>query len=86
MGYLMEARMDNMGFFTEENGVEYYHPDKNFLTEEMVRDCHAHGIGVNVWTVNKKELMEQLNNWNVDGIFTNFPDRAKELGLENKKS
>ena len=48
----------------------------------MVRDCHAHGIGVNVWTVNKKELMEQLNNWNVDGIFTNFPDRAKELGLE----
>jgi len=30
--------------------------------------------------------MEQLNNWNVDGIFTNFPDRAKELGLENKKS
>ena len=56
------------------------------MTEEMVRDCHAHGIGVNVWTVNKKELMEQLNNWNVDGIFTNFPDRAKELGLENKKS
>lgn len=86
MGYLMEARMDNMGFFTEENGVEYYHPDKNFLTEEMVRDCHAHGIGVNVWTVNKKELMKQLNNWNVDGIFTNFPDRAKELGIENKKS
>ena len=78
----LEERMDNMGFFTEENGVEYYHPDKNFLTEEMVRDCHAHGIGVNVWTVNKKELMEQLNNWNVDGIFTNFPDRAKELGLE----
>ena len=31
---------------------------------------------------NKKELMKQLNNWNVDGIFTNFPDRAKELGLE----
>ena len=82
MGYLMEARMDNMGFFTEENGVEYYHPDKNFLTEEMVQDCHAHGIGVNVWTVNKKDLMKQLNSWKVDGIFTNFPDRAKELGLE----
>ena len=29
--------------------------------------------------------MEQLNNWNVDGIFTNLPDSAKELGLENKK-
>lgn len=82
MGYLMEARMDNMGYFTEENGVEYYHPDKNFLTEEMVQDCHAHGIGVNVWTVNKKDLMKQLNSWKVDGIFTNFPDRAKELGLE----
>ena len=48
----------------------------------MVQDCHAHGIGVNVWTVNKKDLMKQLNSWKVDGIFTNFPDRAKELGLE----
>lgn len=36
-----------------------------------------HGIGVNVWTVNKKDLMKQLNSWKVDGIFTNFPDRAK---------
>lgn len=80
MGYLMEARMDNMGFFTEENGVEYYHPDKNFLTEGGAVVMRMGGV--NVWTVNKKELMEQLNNWNVDGIFTNFPDRAKELGLE----
>ena len=80
--HLEEKVMDNMGFFTKENGVEYYHPDKNFLTEEMVQDCHAHGIGVNVWTVNKKDLMKQLNSWKVDGIFTNFPDRAKELGLE----
>ena len=52
--------------------------------QPKVRKPHPilHGIGVNVWTVNKKELMKQLNNWNVDGIFTNFPDRAKELGLE----
>ena len=49
---------------------------------KKVQDCHAHGIGVNVWTVNKKDLMKQLNSWKVDGIFTNFPDRAKELGLE----
>ena len=64
-----------------KNSVYYYeHLEEKVI--DMVRDCHAHGIGVNVWTVNKKELMEQLNNWNVDGIFTNFPDRAKELGLE----
>lgn len=78
-GFLMEVRMDNMGAFTRENRVEFYHPDKNFLTEDQVKDCHDKGIGVNVWTVNKEKQMEQMAAWGVDGIFTNYPDKAKNL-------
>lgn len=80
-GFLMEVRMDNMGEFTRENQVEYYHPDLAFLTESHVRECHNSGVGVNVWTVNKKKEMKQMAEWGVDGIFTNYPDKANELGL-----
>lgn len=78
-GFLMEVRMDNMGALASENQVEYYHPDLNFLTEDQVEECHRNGVGVNVWTVNKKKHMKQLAQWKVDGIFTNYPDKARKL-------
>ena len=62
-----------------ENGVEFYHPDINFLTEEQVKECHEKGIGVNVWTVNKKKHMRRMAEWGVDGIITNFPNKAMKL-------
>lgn len=84
MGFLSETRVDNMGAFAKEYQVEYYHPDKSYLTENQVEDCHRKGIGVNVWTVNKKTDMERMAEWKVDGIFTNYPDKAKELKTKNK--
>lgn len=79
MGFLLENRVDNMGWFAKDCGMQYYHPDKEFLTRDQVEDCHDKGIGVNVWTVNKKQKMKELAEWNVDGIFTNYPDKAMKL-------
>lgn len=79
MGYLTEVHLEHMGFFAKENGIDYYHPDQTFLTKEMVDECHAYGIGVNVWTVNKEEKMKELKDWQVEGIITNFPDKAMEI-------
>ncbi|NCB91112.1 MAG: glycerophosphodiester phosphodiesterase [Clostridia bacterium] len=78
-GLLMETRMDNMGGFAKENGVEAYHPDLSYLSKDLVKDCHNRGIKVNVWTVNKKKDMKQMDKWKVDGVFTNYPDKAKKL-------
>jgi glycerophosphoryl diester phosphodiesterase len=30
-----------------------------------------------VWTVNREVEMKKLASWGVDGIITNYPDRAK---------
>ena len=49
------------------------------LTKEEIHNCHDKGIGVNVWTVNKKKHMKQMAEWEVDGIFTNYPNKAKKL-------
>lgn len=82
MGFLMETRMDNMGQFAKDNHIEYHHPDLTYLTKDMVEDCHSQGVGINVWTVNKKKHMKKLAKWKVDGIFTNYPNKAKKLRQE----
>jgi glycerophosphoryl diester phosphodiesterase len=44
-----------------------------FLTEKDVKQVHASGYKLYVYTVNKAEDKARMQNWGVDGIFTNFP-------------
>ncbi len=43
----------------------------------VVRSFHRRGWKVFVWTVNREVEMKRLVSWGVDGIITNYPDRAK---------
>lgn len=79
VGFLMETRMDNIAGLAWGNDVEFYHPGMKVLTKEEIKNCHEKGIGVNVWTVNKKKHMKRMAEWEVDGIFTNYPNKAKKL-------
>ncbi len=45
----------------------------------IIARLHREQLQVNVWTVNSPHRMKQLAQWGVDGIITNFPDRAREL-------
>lgn len=38
------------------------------------------------WTVNEIEDMKQLKGWGVDGIITDYPNRAAEIGLAIKRN
>jgi len=58
-------------------GVQAVHPNVNFITEEFVKNAHARGLLVRVYTVNDEPDFQQLHKWKVDGIFTDFPDRIK---------
>ena len=42
------------------------------LTKELLDLCHENGIKVNVWTVDDKDLAEELAAWGVDMITTNI--------------
>lgn len=51
-------------------------PCIDFISQELVNDAHAKGLKVFVWTVNHPEDIDRMKALNVDGIFTNFPDRV----------
>lgn len=42
-------------------------------SSRFVTDAHAHGIAVQVWTVNERAQMERLFDAGVDGIQSDFP-------------
>jgi glycerophosphoryl diester phosphodiesterase len=37
---------------------------------------HDEGLKVFVWTVDEEAEMAQLADWGVDGLITNWPDKA----------
>ena len=60
---------------------EYYH-GRRMLTPRLVRDLHTRGVLVHVWTVNEVDDMHRLLDWGVDGLITDYPDRAAHVLYE----
>lgn len=47
-----------------------------FVDERLVADAHARGLGVNVYTVNDPAELTLMRQLGVDGVFSDYPDRA----------
>ena len=54
------------------------------LNAGLVKEAHALGLQVMPWTVNKKEDMARLIDWEVDGLITDRPDFLREVMAEKK--
>ena len=57
-------------------GCSVWSPYYRDLTEETLIEAHALGLRVVVWTVNDADSMLDLARLGVDGIITDYPDRA----------
>ncbi|PVX51849.1 glycerophosphoryl diester phosphodiesterase [Balneicella halophila] len=69
----LNANLTNLGFTPE-----IYSPNYTLVDSELVADAHQKGIKVIPWTVNSKKEMLKLLQAGVDGIITDYPDRALE--------
>ena len=73
-GELSPAELQELGI----NGLDYHY---NIIRKhpEWVRDAHDRGMSVNVWTVNKREDIEEMIGLGVDCITTNEPLLVREI-------
>ena len=64
-----------------------YSPDFTLLkSQAAVAALKKKKIRVIPWTVNEPEDMKRMKAWGVDGIITDYPNRALELGLGLKRT
>lgn len=61
------------------NGIDYHHSVLLKKHPEWVDEAHQLGMKVNVWTVNKEEMMKELIKMEVDYITTDQPLEAQKL-------
>lgn len=53
-----------------------YNPNIKLIKKKSLRQAHAKGVKVVVWTVNELAQMDKLRVMGVDGIITDYPDKA----------
>ena len=65
----LEKQIKDLGFTPA-----VYSPYFGRVTRKLIEDCHARGMKIIPWTVNKKEKIQELKAMGVDGIITDYPD------------
>lgn len=58
------------------SGADIWSPDSEMLTAESVRDAHDRGLTVVPWTVNEPTDIEAMTALGVDGVISDYPERA----------
>lgn len=58
---------------------EIYSPNFRFVNAELVERVHDLGMKLIPWTVNESDDMQRLTEMGVDGLITDYPNRAMEL-------
>ena len=63
----------------EALGAVAVHLGLDFIDPAMVDDAHARGLAVYVYTVNSEADLRRMGELGVDGVFTDYPDRARRM-------
>lgn len=54
-------------------------PALRYVTRQFVEDAHRRGLRVFVYTVNEPADIARMREWGVDGVFTDYPERALKI-------
>ena len=69
-----EQMLASLGFVPE-----IFSSSHKYLTKEQIDFCHARGMLVIPWTINTTAEMQKFSDWQVDGIITDYPNRAPQF-------
>jgi glycerophosphoryl diester phosphodiesterase len=75
----LEANLKALGFTPS-----IYSPYYKFVTPDMVKQCKVLKMRLIPWTVNDEREMLALKGMGVDGLITDYPDRAAKYEMTLK--
>jgi glycerophosphoryl diester phosphodiesterase len=80
LSFLTESE-DDLSVITKKLGFipDVYSPAYKLVDKKLVDDSHQLQMLLIPWTVNEKADMEKLIKMGVDGLITDYPDRAQEV-------
>lgn len=78
-GLLTEAWIIGAGKYTEDVGVECYHPHFLSMTDENVKELKEHNIEINVYTVNEEKDIRDMIEKGIDIVIGNYPDLTRKI-------
>jgi glycerophosphoryl diester phosphodiesterase len=52
-------------------------PNHKKLTQDIIKQIQGEGFEVLTWTVNDPIRIHELTTWGVNGIITDFPEKAR---------
>lgn len=70
----IEKNLEKLGF-----NPDTYSPNFALVDEKTVNYCHEKGIKIVPWTVNEVADLERMKTFKLDGIITDYPDRAVKV-------
>ena len=76
IGALIFHEPEEATHFVDDMSAYSVNPWVMTVSESFVKKAHDAGLKVFVYTVNEKDDIERMRSWQVDGIFTNYPDRV----------
>ena len=69
-----QANLDRLSFLPK-----IYSPNHRLVDRALVDSVHSAGLTIVPWTINEAARMRELLDLGVDGLITDYPDRAKAI-------
>jgi glycerophosphoryl diester phosphodiesterase len=73
---LLASRLASLIEKAHELGAAAIHPRHDLVTRSLVETAHESKLRVHVWTVNDPADISRFRSFQVDGIFSDFPERC----------
>lgn len=67
----LNKNIKNLGFVPT-----IYSPNSALVNKKLIKACHDMGMKILPWTVNEEKKMKALKEMGVDGLISDYPDRA----------
>lgn len=80
LAYLIEDNPDYIQNIAKLGFVpEIYSPAYHLVDKELVEYCNTKGMKLTPWTINEVSDLERIMKLGVDGVISDYPDRAIEI-------